>query len=217
LAAKRQTYESPRQLARRAAILEATRELLTKRGYAGTTVRDVAERARVAKGTLYNIYGGKDELIFAAVIDVRDDILGLTNDLSPSSGLDQQLKSNRAVMKVITENPNYTEAVAHAVFGAPPAKMLVPSLIGRPIEAAYKDLEASKALGQIDPDTDSMSIARQVEMQRWGLILAVFVEQMPLEDLNREVSLSLVRVLRSVALPKGHEVIDAHVAEIGLD
>ena len=81
LAAKRQTYESPRQLARRAAILEATRELLTKRGYEGTTVRDVAERARVAKGTLYNIYGGKDELIFAAVIDVRDDIIGLTDDL----------------------------------------------------------------------------------------------------------------------------------------
>ena len=214
--AKRQTYDSPRQLARRVAILKTTRELLTKRGYEGTTVRDVAEQAGVAKGTLYNIYGGKDALIFAAVIDVRDNIVFRTGELAPNSGLDQVFKSNQAVMEEIAQNPNYTEAIAHAIFGAPPAEMLVASLIHRPIKDTVVTLEAAKELGQIEPDTNSPSVARQLEMQRWGLILSVFIDDLPIDQLNREVTHAMVRVLGSIALPKGIEIVEKQVAELGM-
>jgi AcrR family transcriptional regulator len=48
-------------------ILEATRELLAERGDSAVTVRELARRGGVSIPTLYNRFGGKDELIAAAV------------------------------------------------------------------------------------------------------------------------------------------------------
>ena len=211
--ARKQTYDSPRQLARRASILEATRELLGKHGYEGTTIRDVAEQAGVAKGTLYNIYGGKDELIFSAVIDVRDDIGHRTLELDPSPGLDTILKVNQAVIEEIVRTPTYTEAISHALFGAPAAKMLVRSLVATPIEVTRKDLDVAKDLGQVEPEVDSRALARQLEMQRWGLILAVSVGQISIDDLKSEVAHAMVRILRSVVLPDGQAMLDGYVRD----
>jgi AcrR family transcriptional regulator len=211
--AKKQTYDSPRQLARRASILEATRELLSKHGYEGTTIRDVAEQAGVAKGTLYNIYGGKDELIFSAVMDVRDDIGHRTLDLDPSPGLDAILKLNQAIIEEIVRTPTYTEAISRALFGAPAAKMLVRSLIGTPIEVTRKDLDTAKDLGELQDDVDSEMLARQLEMQRWGLILAVSVGQISIDELKREVAHAMVRILHSVALPDGRAMLERYLRD----
>lgn len=210
---RKQTYESPRQLARRASILAATRELITKRGYEGTTVRDVAEQAGVAKGTLYNIYGGKDELIFSAVIEVRDDISERMVDLDPKPGIDTILKTNQAVMEEIVRNPTYAEAISHALFGAPSANMLIPSLVAAPIEFTRKELESAKALGEIDPEVDSRTLARQLEMQRWGIIMALSVNQISADSLSREVNDALVRILQSAALPDTRAMLDRILRE----
>lgn len=204
----KQIYDSPRQGARRTAILQATRDLISKRGYEGTTVRGVAELAGVAKGTLYNIYGGKDELIFSAVIEVRDDIRGRTLDLAPRPGLDSILKSDRAIIEEIVRTPTYVEAIARALFGAPPARMLVPSLIGVPIDLTRKELESAKLLGEIESDVDCGMMARQLVMQRWGLIMAFSVDHLSIDHLEREVTHAIVRILQSVALPDAREMLD---------
>ena len=46
-------------------LLEATRRCLTRKGYEGTTVRDIAAEAGVAIGTLYNYFASKEDLIEA--------------------------------------------------------------------------------------------------------------------------------------------------------
>jgi AcrR family transcriptional regulator len=46
-------------------LLEATRRCLTRKGYEGTTVRDIATEAGVAIGTLYNYFASKEDLIEA--------------------------------------------------------------------------------------------------------------------------------------------------------
>ena len=71
-------YESPRQIARQAQILSAARDMLADEGYAKTTIRGLAERANVAPGTLYNLYGGKDALIIAAVDELLQTIRAAT-------------------------------------------------------------------------------------------------------------------------------------------
>lgn len=211
MTARKQTYDSPRQLARREAILEATRDLLSKHGYEGTTVRDVADQAGVAKGTLYNIYGGKDELIFSAVVDVRDDIVQRALDLAPRPGLDAILKADQSVMEQIERTPAYAEAIARALFGAPTATMLVPSLIGLPIEGTHKSLEAAKELGEIQPDVDTKMLARLLEMQRWGIIMSLSLGQISIDALKHEVAHGMVRVLQSVALPEAREMLEEHL------
>lgn len=45
------------------AILQATAQILVERGYRGTNTNDVAERAGVSIGTLYQYFSNKNELI----------------------------------------------------------------------------------------------------------------------------------------------------------
>jgi AcrR family transcriptional regulator len=211
LPTKKQTYDSPRQLARRQSILEATRELLGKHGYEGTTVRDVAELAGVAKGTLYNIYGGKDELIYSAVVDVRDDVRERMIDLAPRPGLDSILKADRAVLEEIIRMPAYAEAVSRALFGPSSAKMLIPSLVGTPIELTRTELENAKRLGEIKDDIDSKMVARQLVMQRWGIIMALSLDQLSPDQLTRDLTHAMVRILQSVALPDARDMLEKYL------
>jgi AcrR family transcriptional regulator len=63
------TYRSPRReqaaAHTRAAILDAAEELFAERGYANTTVNQVAAAAAVAPNTVYTSVGGKPQLVVA--------------------------------------------------------------------------------------------------------------------------------------------------------
>lgn len=54
---------------RRARILAAARDQLAKHGYDGLTMRDLAQAARVSVPTLYNLFGGKDAILAAAMAE----------------------------------------------------------------------------------------------------------------------------------------------------
>lgn len=58
--------------ARRAEILRAARESFAERGYAGSSLRDIAERAGTTHAVLQHHFAGKDELLIA-VLAQRDD------------------------------------------------------------------------------------------------------------------------------------------------
>ena len=68
-AVKRRAYDSPRRreqaAATRRAILEAAERLFEQRGYVGTSVADIAERAGVALKTVYAAFGTKAEVLRA--------------------------------------------------------------------------------------------------------------------------------------------------------
>jgi AcrR family transcriptional regulator len=63
-------YRSPRREAHaretRRAILEAALELFTSRGFAATSIRQVAERAGVSEQTIYNVFADKIGILHAA-------------------------------------------------------------------------------------------------------------------------------------------------------
>ena len=62
----------------RGRILDAASELFLERGYARTTMRDIAKRADVARDTVHAIFGNKARVL-TALIDVR---------LVPDTGVD---------------------------------------------------------------------------------------------------------------------------------
>jgi AcrR family transcriptional regulator len=49
----------------RTALLDAWRALINERGYAGTSLADVAARAGVSRTTIYNYFPDKEELLYA--------------------------------------------------------------------------------------------------------------------------------------------------------
>ncbi|MCW0215124.1 MAG: TetR/AcrR family transcriptional regulator [Pseudonocardia sp.] len=62
------TGEDPRIVRSRAIILAAAHDHFVAHGYLGANIDALAEEAGVSKRTVYNIYGGKEEL-FRAVLD----------------------------------------------------------------------------------------------------------------------------------------------------
>lgn len=77
---------SEQQLARRSAILATAREMIAELGYEALTVRDLARRCRVSVPTLYNQFGGKDELLAAAIEEHFGGMLGLSNPDDAADG-----------------------------------------------------------------------------------------------------------------------------------
>lgn len=66
-----------------AAILESAEKLMIKNGFSGASVEEIAERAEVAVGTVYNYFGSKSGLLLAiaerdtkAVLAAGEHILG---------------------------------------------------------------------------------------------------------------------------------------------
>ena len=60
----------------RQALVDSAVELFTERGYAGTSLDEIARSARVTKGALYHHFGGKQAIFEAAFDQVQADVVG---------------------------------------------------------------------------------------------------------------------------------------------
>lgn len=62
-------------------ILDAARRLFVERGYAGTSIRDIAEDLRMTKGSLYYHFSSKEELLNALMTPLVAEQDGFVTDL----------------------------------------------------------------------------------------------------------------------------------------
>jgi len=200
--AGKKKYESPRQLERQASILAATREMLAEVGYSATTMRGLAMRAQVAPGTLYNLYKSKDALIFAAVEDLLDALA--ENAVNQSvSGLERILALNEQISTAIEASPPYAEAMARALFRAERGDPLIGLLYMRSVPFLQAQVEAAQARGQLSPNADAGEMARLMQAQSWGIIMAWVMGMIPLDDVRKENLRCQILVLLPAACGAG--------------
>lgn len=100
--ARREQAESTRR-----AVLRAARSLFTARGYADTSVADVASRAKVSVDTVYASVGRKPQLLLA----VHDMILGSADEPVPAEQRDY-VRRIRAAATAEDKIRHYAEALA---------------------------------------------------------------------------------------------------------
>nr|BCX00460.1 MAG: TetR family transcriptional regulator [Bacteroidota bacterium] len=62
---------------RRAELLAAARQIFAERGYEGATLEEIAHRAQLGKGTVYNYFSSKQELFFSILDEVYEKALRL--------------------------------------------------------------------------------------------------------------------------------------------
>jgi len=77
---------------KRPRLVRAATEIFAERGYASTRVADIAERAGVGKGTVYEYFSSKEELLFAVFESINEEISArvkqaLSEDGSPRERL----------------------------------------------------------------------------------------------------------------------------------
>ena len=79
---------------RKRAILDAARTVFSRKGYSATAVDDVAEEARIAKGTLYLYFKSKEALYLAALAsDIRAMVAAGREEMENRDGLRDKLRA----------------------------------------------------------------------------------------------------------------------------
>ncbi len=160
---------TPRQLQRRERILETVRQHLSRSGYEGLSMRDVATESAVSPTTLYNLYDNKDGLVLAALEDLLVQLA--TSVPEQLRGLEAAEARARAYARNIVRNPRYAEAMARMLFNARPtdpiAKMLLHDAIGLRRELIVE----MQALGEMRKDIDVDFFAQQWGVSSWSVIL----------------------------------------------
>ncbi|MGY5879635.1 MAG: TetR/AcrR family transcriptional regulator [Candidatus Thorarchaeota archaeon] len=83
-------------------ILEAAYQLFVEKGYSGSSMRDIAARAGIKAGSIYNHYGGKEQ-IFEAVFIGKHPMFRILDILDGVSGDNAEELLTNAVNKLNKE------------------------------------------------------------------------------------------------------------------
>jgi AcrR family transcriptional regulator len=104
------------QLARRERILDAAVELASDGGYDAVQMREVADRAEVALGTLYRYFPSKDHLLVSAMgrtfIELRDSVQPPTGSSTPE---ERVYRIVAAVTRYLAKNRRLSGAMIRAL------------------------------------------------------------------------------------------------------
>lgn len=188
-------YESPRQLARQSMILAAAREMLDEGGYDGLTMRGLARKAGVAQGTLYNLYGSKDDLVIAAVDDLLEGLGEEITRRTPEPGIDAILTQAQVTGANIQAAPAYAAAMTRIVMNAQDDARMVELVFSRYYPAVRRCLHAAEKAGELVEDVNVDAVARHMSGNSWGVILLWVMGMLPIEQIVRERERSALLVL----------------------
>lgn len=198
---QRKVYNSPRQAERQQRILAAARREISRQGYEGLTMRGLAAAAGVALKTLYNLYSSKDELLFAAVGDLLQDLQAQAEVAGAEAGLPRSLAYTRVLGDTIVREPGYADAMAQALFKSPAANRLVDILLRDNVELMRAALQTADQQGELQPGTDITATARRLVATQWGTVMLWQKGLLELEKVPAELLAGQVALLQSVCRP----------------
>ncbi|KAA5826731.1 TetR/AcrR family transcriptional regulator [Saccharopolyspora hirsuta] len=96
----------------RQALVDSAVELFTEHGYAGTSLEEIAKRARVTKGALYHHFGGKQALFEAAFDAVETGVVArLAGVLADAGDRWEATRSGLSAFLQVCLEPSYQRIV----------------------------------------------------------------------------------------------------------
>jgi AcrR family transcriptional regulator len=157
-------------------ILRAARHLFAERGYARTSVRDIAQTAGVSAQTVYDSVGSKQALVASLndLIDAEADVAGLARAAAESDDPSELAATNARITRSILE---HCGDIVHALVTGAAAEPELAAVLAegqrRHVEGAGRIvglLHQLDALGSIDPDEAVETLAAVTDI-RYALVL----------------------------------------------
>lgn len=181
-------------------ILRAARDLLLSSGYAGLAIDEVAERAGVAKTTLYRRWPTKDHLAVAVYADMLDQDVPVTDTGDVRADLTTYLRQIAATLdgvRLAGRPPGRTDPsagnVAELIAAAarhPDVGQAVRALYARRIALAIALIERAKERGELRTGTDPVLLLDQLAGALYYRVLVTGAPTDP-DYLRRLVSAAL--------------------------
>lgn len=141
---------------RRERILDAAREIIGERGYGALTMRDLARTSRVTVPTIYNLVGGKEDVLFAAVEDQTQRFVASIARVRAEPAAARVLGLIEASCRELLRAPRYYRALLPLLMqagAADTARAAVGQALGSQLRLGLEELERSGELAPwVDPD-----------------------------------------------------------------
>ncbi|MFT7220413.1 MAG: AcrR family transcriptional regulator [Candidatus Azotimanducaceae bacterium] len=150
------------RLARRAAIMKTARLMIAERGFNALTIRDLAEACRVSVPTLYNQFGGKDQLLAAAIEDHFTADPGQLENITGLTGLDRINAILDFIAMQFLESPAFHRRLLEA-FGSLESTASVQKKITADLAQEIEgELTGMQARGEVTPWVNCRTLSGQV-------------------------------------------------------
>jgi AcrR family transcriptional regulator len=185
----------PQQQQRRARILGAARDLASSGGYDGVQMRDVAERAEVALGTLYRYFPSKVHLLVGLMLDETTRMADRLEQ-RPVEGDTAAERVANALMygiRALQRDPNLTEAMTRALMFADESAA---SEVHAVTDLTTRSLIAAMRGPDRDPTADDLAIARVIEQVWLSSMLAWLSGRSSIEQLTDDIEVAARLLLR---------------------
>src|SRR6267154_2024276 len=184
---------SAAQRERRKRILDATLALASKGGYDAVQMREVAERADVALGTLYRYFPSKIHLLVSGLIREFERAQERL-DRKPIPGdtpYDRMLYVLSRVTRTMQREPMLTEAMTRAFMFADPSAAAEVNAVARQMERMF-----SRAMHEGEPSADDVAIARVIGDVWLSNLVAWVTRRASADDVSSHLELAARLLLR---------------------
>ena len=184
---------SAAQRERRKRILDATLILASKGGYDAVQMREVAERADVALGTLYRYFPSKIHLLVSALAREFEQTRQKL-DKRPTPGdtpADRIIYVLNKVTKNMQREPLLTEAITRAFMFADPSAASEVNAVASLMEQMLTD-----AMHEGEPTSDERAIARVIGDVWLSNLVAWVTRRASANDVSNQLELAARLLLR---------------------
>jgi TetR/AcrR family transcriptional regulator len=174
-------------------ILDAAEEIFSERGYAGTTLRDVAERVGLRIPSLYNHFASKDSLYAAVLERGIGPVLGILSEFT-EEGQDAYRDSAlvmKRVMALLARRPNLPRLILHETLSG--GQRLTPMLREwiTPIFARAREMvEAGPAAQRWENEEIPLLVLSMYHVVVGYFTIAPFYRELSGEDLTLKPALA---------------------------
>ena len=133
---------------RRARIGKVARQLVVERGYEGLTMRELAQKARVAVPTLYNLFGSKDAILVAE-LEASARVIASQLPTGGDSFFARGLAAFEAGMRMVEDQPDFYRECMHMFLTSTETADMRHRIEDGYIAIMASNLTAARAAGQL--------------------------------------------------------------------
>jgi len=188
---------TPRQQARRRAILKSARSELAKSGYKGVSMRKVAEQAGVSPSTLYDIYKSKEYLVLYALEEDLQELVAEEEHYEP--GLERFIHRLESIATFFERDEetglSMVQLFTHANANSPANEILLINAMTARRTSVLEMLE----MKQLKQDIDVEFYTRALVSVTWGAAIMFARDIISIGDFRSELIRSSMCLLLPVA------------------
>lgn len=178
-----------RSALQRKRILEAASKVIGRHGFAGCSIARVAEKAKVAHGSIYLHFKSQQDLFDATVLESVESLLASIGEATKQASnlLELEEMGFRANVRYLTDHPHLYRMSAEAEVYAPLAYQLHLEKINSRYSTAIRRFLTTEALQDTELETKLVSLAAMLEGARERLYRRYGVKDQKYIGLPEEV------------------------------